>query len=613
MATHDYIISNGTGAAVRSDLNNALAAIVSNNSNSSEPATKYAYQWWADTSNAVMKIRNSANDGWIELFQLDGTITLEDGSASTPALANRGDLDTGVFFGGANEFNIATAGTERFVINANGRCGIGATDASTAQLVVYRQTVNSGNPVLEVRSNHDTTNSVKFSIDGDGEAFFSDRVGIGNSSPAAIVHIASAADDDFQGLRIINTKANASAPDSTFIRLGITNAGGEKVCSIKALQESNTGNAVALVFSTNNSGGNNSETEQFRISSEGKAGIGTDLSATPSSVLTVKPHTSGGRNISLYTEGSVGNKAGIFFNKTQGTGNLAEIQAEVESGDNEGSLIFSTSLSSRLVIDKTGQIGIAESSPVTWNSAYISLQMFDAAVFYGSNDDSFFGLGANHYLNTSGNFLYVNSDFASRMFSVDGTFEFHTAPSGTAGAALTFTRRVKIGNLGHQTFNSDDTSNASLTLKKNVSGADTIDYLQCRDSSNDLKMKVGGNGGISNFQSNDSNLSDETMKKNIVDCESIIEKFKQWKLRKFNYNTETDGTPLTYGVIAQEVETLHSDLVNADFPVDDGNGNEVMKKSVKDHQLMMLSFKALQEAIAKIEVLETKVAALEAA
>ena len=189
MATHDYIISNGTGAAVRADLNNALAAIVSNNSNSSEPATKYAYQWWADTSNAVMKIRNSANDGWIELFQLDGTITLEDGSASTPALANRGDLDTGVFFGGANEFNIATAGEERFVINANGRCGIGATDASTAQLVVYRQTVNSGNPVLEVRSNHDTTNSVKFSIDGDGEAFFSDRVGFGNTSPNAVVTI----------------------------------------------------------------------------------------------------------------------------------------------------------------------------------------------------------------------------------------------------------------------------------------------------------------------------------------------------------------------------------------------------------------------------------------
>ena len=33
MATHDYVVANGSGSAVRSDLNNALAAIVSNNSN----------------------------------------------------------------------------------------------------------------------------------------------------------------------------------------------------------------------------------------------------------------------------------------------------------------------------------------------------------------------------------------------------------------------------------------------------------------------------------------------------------------------------------------------------------------------------------------------------
>ena len=84
MSIHDYILANASGAAFRTDLNNALAAIVSNNSNSSEPTTMYAYQWWADTSNAVMKIRNSANNAWIELFQLDGTLTLEDGTESTP-------------------------------------------------------------------------------------------------------------------------------------------------------------------------------------------------------------------------------------------------------------------------------------------------------------------------------------------------------------------------------------------------------------------------------------------------------------------------------------------------------------------------------------------------
>ena len=72
MAVHDYVIDNSTGANVRADINNALAAIVSNNSSSSEPSTKYAYMWWADTTNGILKIRNSANDGWVELLQLDG-------------------------------------------------------------------------------------------------------------------------------------------------------------------------------------------------------------------------------------------------------------------------------------------------------------------------------------------------------------------------------------------------------------------------------------------------------------------------------------------------------------------------------------------------------------
>ncbi len=118
MATHDYVIANQSGAAFRTDLNNALAAIVSNNSNSSEPATKYAYQWWADTSAAVMKLRNSANDGWIELFQLDGTLTLEDGSVSAPGLAFRDDLNTGIFSSAADTFNVATGGVERMELGA---------------------------------------------------------------------------------------------------------------------------------------------------------------------------------------------------------------------------------------------------------------------------------------------------------------------------------------------------------------------------------------------------------------------------------------------------------------------------------------------------------------
>ena len=62
MSTHDYIIDNGTGAAVRQDLNLALAAIASTNSSNGAPATSYAYQIFHDTaSNQGLKQRNSGN------------------------------------------------------------------------------------------------------------------------------------------------------------------------------------------------------------------------------------------------------------------------------------------------------------------------------------------------------------------------------------------------------------------------------------------------------------------------------------------------------------------------------------------------------------------------
>ena len=113
MATHDYVLANASGAAFRADLNNALAAIVSNNSSTTEPATTYAYMWWADTTNGQLKRRNAANDGWIVVQELDGTFLMEDGTVGAPGLAFADDLDTGFFRPGANQLAIATNGVER--------------------------------------------------------------------------------------------------------------------------------------------------------------------------------------------------------------------------------------------------------------------------------------------------------------------------------------------------------------------------------------------------------------------------------------------------------------------------------------------------------------------
>ena len=73
MATHDYNIANQSGAAFRTDLNNALSAIATNNSNSSAPSTTFASQFFADTTASMMKLRNTANDAYVNLFTLAGS------------------------------------------------------------------------------------------------------------------------------------------------------------------------------------------------------------------------------------------------------------------------------------------------------------------------------------------------------------------------------------------------------------------------------------------------------------------------------------------------------------------------------------------------------------
>lgn len=73
MAQHDYSIANQTFPNTRTDLNNALSAISSNNSGTSAPSTTFANQFWYDTSTNKFYIRNEDNDANIQLFELDQT------------------------------------------------------------------------------------------------------------------------------------------------------------------------------------------------------------------------------------------------------------------------------------------------------------------------------------------------------------------------------------------------------------------------------------------------------------------------------------------------------------------------------------------------------------
>ena len=106
MAQADGVIANGTGSAVRSDLNGQLAALFTNHSGSTEPSTTYAFQWWIDTNNTLLKIRNAANNAWVTVGDYSATNLglLTSSSASSTYLAKAGGTVTGAL-------EIGTAGS----------------------------------------------------------------------------------------------------------------------------------------------------------------------------------------------------------------------------------------------------------------------------------------------------------------------------------------------------------------------------------------------------------------------------------------------------------------------------------------------------------------------
>jgi len=90
MSEHDYSIANQSFPAARGDINDALAAILSQNSKTSEPTVKVAGMLWYDTTNGLLKQRNSTNAAWNIIGQLnkdgDGVLT----NAGSPVLTVAG-------------------------------------------------------------------------------------------------------------------------------------------------------------------------------------------------------------------------------------------------------------------------------------------------------------------------------------------------------------------------------------------------------------------------------------------------------------------------------------------------------------------------------------------
>ena len=104
--------------------------------------------------------------------------------------------------------------------------------------------------------------------------------------------------------------------------------------------------------------------------------------------------------------------------------------------------------------------------------------------------------------------------------------------------------------------------------------------------------------------------SDYRLKENIVSISDGITRLKTLKPSRFNFKVDKDTT--VDGFLAHEVTPVVPEAITGTKDEVDEN-NEPVYQGIDQSRLVPLLTAALQEAVTKIEVLEAKVAALEAA
>jgi hypothetical protein len=106
----------------------------------------------------------------------------------------------------------------------------------------------------------------------------------------------------------------------------------------------------------------------------------------------------------------------------------------------------------RLRLDASGNLGLGV-TPSALDNNFLGLQVGNSAYLISGNNQfsSFAVLSSNAFYDTLTSFKYKNTGFATRYQQNDGQHRWFTAPSGTAGNAITFTEAMTLdasGNLG---------------------------------------------------------------------------------------------------------------------------------------------------------------------
>ena len=218
----------------------------------------------------------------------------------------------------------------------------------------------------------------------------------------------------------------------------------------------------------------------------------------------------------------------------------------------------------------------------------------------------------------------------------DGTFGLGSVGQTNVGVAIDLSpsaSTLKVTNL------TDDYQSINIwsVLNTNTNDADCNFYAGYGQGAH--RYFVAGNGNVTNVNNSYGAISDINLKENISDASSQWDDIKGVRVRKFSFKSDNLDKANMIGVVAQEIETVSPNLVedknklndileitDTDKTITDESGNVIDNpnygkpkpnpdfglhidgetyKTVKYSVLYMKAIKALQEAMERIETLET--------
>ena len=594
MAQHDYVIDNSTGANVRADINNALLAISSNNSGSSAPSTTYALQTFANTTDTMLQLRNAANNAFVNLRKFDGSLPLPDGSNSAPSLFFDDDTNTGIYSSAADAFNIATAGVNRLEIGT--------------ELVINETGVD-----FDFRIESDT-NTNCFRLDAGNSG-----IGI-NQAPTtgyALDILGNSGYDDVFRITGVGTnigpRINLTPTGTGTSRINATSGFlGFQVGGVTQMSIGNTGTKPVLIGSTVIT------SEKLTVLDAGNAFMSIRSDGEADDQVQVLDFVTG---TAERTSDNMTASIGATIHSQSGGTLKADLSFSTNGGDSQ---------TQKMIIKHDGKVGIGTSIPqlcklhigpdefglnLQNNSSNISKILFSKNSQGNDARTSIHGNGelSGHLL------LFVGDNSRLKIFGDGDAFL-----GGAAGADVT-------GNSNSKGFVYDnDTTSAGnaggnhpfVTVQHGTKTTGAASYINFQSQTAIRGSVVESNSG-NNVTYNTS--SDYRLKQDEVLISDGITRLKQLKPYQFKWK-ENPEYGYVDGFFAHEVgevvkgaATGTKDEVVTQSGIDDGTYKggvklgDVVPQGLDYGRITPLLTAALKEAVAKIEVLETKVAALEAA